>query len=378
MTGAITVKPVADRATRTAWLDVPDIVHAGDPAYAPQLRLMERMRISPRNNPFFSFGEAGLFVAFRAGRPVGRISAQVNHRHREFHGGASGHFGFFDCIDDIDVAAALLDTAAAWLRARGAAHMEGPYSFSVNEECGLQVEGFDTPAAMLMNQARPYAAALLDRLGFVKVMDTFAYRMRQLDTPLRIARLAEPLRTNPDIRIRPIDMRRFDAEVHTVIDIFNDAWSDNWGFVPFSEAEIVAMARELKPFYRGRYGRIVEIGGEPAALMLAVPDLNGIVRPFGGRLLPFNWARFGHALWRETARSARIPLMGIRKTHQNSLAAVGVLALLVADFLDEARKYPLEWVEFSWVLENNKPMNALARMAAGEPAKRYRLYRRAL
>ncbi|MBL8574604.1 MAG: dATP pyrophosphohydrolase [Hyphomicrobiaceae bacterium] len=380
MTGPVPLRvlPVDNRPRRRDWLDVPAIVHQGDPAFVAQLRLMESMRISQQHNPFFTFGEAGLFVALRGDRPVGRISAQINHRHRQFHAAASGHFGFFDCRDDFDAAKALVDAAACWLRARGADHMEGPYSFSVNEECGLLIEGFDTPPAMLMNHARPHAAALLDRLGFDKAMDTFAYRMTRLDTPLRIATFADPLRADPRIRIRPLDTSRFEAEVHTVIDIFNDAWSGNWGFVPFSEAEIVAMARELKPFYRGEYGRIVEIDGEPAALMLAVPDINGLIKPFGGRLLPFNWARLAFGLWRQTARSARIPLMGIRKRHQNSLAAVGVLALLVSDFLVEARKHRLDWVEFSWVLESNKPMNALARMTAGDPVKRYRLYRRAL
>lgn len=368
------VRRVGDGARMRDWIAVPTIVHADDPQFVRQLDLNERLRVHRRFSPFFAFGEAALFVAFRHGRPVGRISAQINRRHRDHRDPTSGHFGFFDCLDDRDAAIALFDRARTWLGEHGANSIAGPYALSINEESGLQVDGFDSPAAMLMNQARPWTGRLVEAAGLAPEMDTFAFRMTDVRPQERLRRLAMSAEA-AGVRLRPIRVERFEEEVRLVVDIFNDAWSDNWGFVPFSEGEIRAMARELKPFYAPEYGRFVEIDGKAVAFLLAIPDINGLIRPFGGRLLPFNWLRLMWGLKRRRFRSARIPLMGLRRAHQGSPMATGILASLVGEFLAEARRHDLDWVEFSWVLENNRPMMALARMIAGEPVKRYRFYR---
>jgi hypothetical protein len=369
----IRIEAVRDPATRAAWLEVPYRVFKDDPAWIAPLRLVEARRFAP-THPFFAFGEASLFVAYRGAEPVGRISAQINRRHLEAHKDATGNFGFFDCIDDPAVGQALVDAAAGWLTGRGMRRMVGPLNFSTNEESGLLVEGFDIPPAILMTHARPWFGTLLERAGLRKEIDLYAYRMSPKAAPDNILRLAAKAQASSRLTIRTVDTRRLKAEIELVVDIFNDAWSENWGFVPFHPVEIDAMVGEIKPFFRPGYGRFVCIDGKPAAVMLALPDINGLAAKFNGRLLPLNWMQLLVRMLREDVRGARIPLMGIRREHQHSPLAAGVLALLVRDFMAEARTKKLDWVEFSWVLETNKAMNALGRMAAGDPVKTFRIY----
>jgi hypothetical protein len=371
---ALTVRKIGAGARVSDWIAVPPLVHANDPQFVRELDLKERMRVAKRFNPFFDFGEAGLFVAYRDGRPVGRISAHVNRLHRERHDPHSGHFGFFCAINDQAVANALFDAARTWLKAHDATSITGPFSFSVNEESGLLVDGFDEPAAMLMNQALPYMGGLVEAAGLTPVMNTYAFRLRQAQSLGALDRIAAAAKANGEITLRPIRVDRFADEVRLVIDIFNDAWSGNWGFVPFTDPEIVAMIRELKPFYRANYGSFVELRGEPVGFLLAIPDVNGLIKPFNGALLPFNWWRLLSALKNERIKSARIPLMGLRKSVQGTPLAAGALAMLASAFMQQARAYNLDWVEFSWVLETNRPMMEFARLVAGKPAKQYRYY----
>ena len=370
----IVVKSVGAGASVSDWIAVPPYVHADDPHFVRELDLKERMRVAKRFNPFFEFGEAGLFVAYQGSQPVGRISAQVNRLHRERHDPRSGHFGFFSCINDQAVANALFEAARGWLRAHEATSIAGPFSFSVNEESGLLVDGFDEPAAMLMNQARPYMGGLVEAAGLASVMTTYAFRLRRGHQSSPLDRIAKLAAENGELTLRPIRIDRFADEVRLVIDIFNDAWSENWGFVPFTNSEITAMIRELKPFYRANYGKFILHKNREIGFLLAVPDVNGLIKPFNGALLPFNWWRLLSALRKERMRSARVPLMGLRKSVQGSPLAAGAFAMLASSFMKQAREYDLDWVEISWVLENNRPMLELARLIAGPPAKRYRYY----
>ena len=343
--GMLTVRRIGEGARVADWIAVPVAVHRDDPHFVRQLDLKERMRIARPFNPFFRFGEAAFFVAYRDGRPVGRISAQVNRLHRETHDPHSGHFGFFDCENDLEAARALFDAARGWLAARGATSIAGPFSLSINEESGLLVEGFDSPPAMLMNHAMPFTGGLVEAAGLVKEMDTFAFRFRgDRDFPA-LDRLAAAAMRSGAYTIRPIRVDRFAEEVRLVIDVFNDAWSGNWGFVPYTDGEIQAMIRELKPFYRTEYGRFVEYEGRPIAVLLAIPDVNRIIAPFHGRLLPFNWWRLLRALRSGEAGVGRIPLMGIRRSHQGSMQAAGVLARLVCAFLNAAKSRTIAWAD---------------------------------
>lgn len=370
----VEVRPADGGRALSDWLRVPARVFAGDPWYVPPLRLAERRRVDPRHNPFFRYGEAAFFLAYRGGEPVGRISAQINRSHLELHQDRTGHFGFFDCLDDLAAAQELVGAAEGWLRRRGLNHMQGPFSLAINQEAGLLVAGFEQPPALMMGHARPWADNLMHACGLTKVVDLNAYRISPAQTPKRVERLAELARGTGSIRIRQLDMRRFSKEVQLVFDIFNDAWSDNWGFVPIGGAEVAAVTAEMRTIMRSKFGLIAEIDGKAAAMLVVLPDLNRVIKSFRGRLLPFNWARLATAISRDRWKTARIPLLGIRKAYRTSAQASAVLSLLVAEILALGRTYDLDWVEFSWVLETNREMVALAEMAAGPPCKVYRIY----
>jgi hypothetical protein len=231
---------------------------------------------------------------------------------------------------------------------------------------------------MLMPHAGRWTGRLLENAGFAKEMDLFAYRGKPQSVP-RMDMLAQRARRMGDIALRPFDMRRYNQEIELLVEIFNDAWSGNWGFVPFARAEIDSLAAELKPFFRNEYGRFLLMDGKPAGVVVALPDLNNIIADFGGKLLPFNWARLIWRLKRETWKSARIPLMGLRREYHATPQAGGLLALMVTELTAQARaRYELDWVEYSWILEINKPMRALAELMAGPPVKTYRVYGKAL
>jgi hypothetical protein len=378
LAGPVTIVAVEDRKTVNDWLAVPYAVFAGDPAWVAPLLFMERRRISPKHAPFFTFGEAKLFLAYRGARPVGRISAQINRRHIERYRDNCGHFGFFDCEDDQAAAQALIDAAADWLHNRGMSRMVGPQNFSLNEECGCLVSGFDTPPAILMTHARRWFGPLLEAAGLEKEMDVYAYRLERGKALKDISQLAELARQTAGVSTRQFDMKRYVDEVRTVVDIFNDAWSENWGFVPFSAAEIDSLLAEMRPLFRGHYGRFVLVNGEPVGMIVGLPNINQAIAPFRGRLLPFNWLKLWWLLHREAIPTARAPLMGIRKAYQATPLGGLLLTLLMDEFHAQMKHHNLDWAEFSWVLESNKRVTAMAERVFGPPVKTYRLYGKSL
>jgi len=376
---AIRVDSIGCGSSLKDWLSVPATVYVNDPHWIAPLNLLEKQRISRKHAPFFTFGEAEFFVAYRNGNAVGRLSAQVNQLHLKAHRDATGHFGFFDCTNDLDVAQALIGTAAAWLRSRGLEHMAGPFNLSINEECGCLVSGFDSPAAMLMPHGAPWMGALLEKTGMSKEIDLFAFRTRPRELPPRIEQLFARAQRFGTIALRNFDMRRYREEIELLVDIYNDAWSDSWGFVPFSTAEIDALAAELRPFFRNEYGRFLLIDGTEVGFAVALPDLNGIIAPFHGRLLPFNWAKLVWAMKFETWRSARIPFLGVRRAWRTTPRGSALVVLLVRDLvLQAASKYDLDWAEYSWVRETDTRMVSLGEAIAGPPAKTYRIYRQTI
>jgi hypothetical protein len=360
------------------WLAVPYTVYDGDPNWIPQLNLIEKQRISPKHAPFFTFADAAFFIALRSGKPVGRITAQVNRRHLEVHRDNTGHFGFFDCAEDPEAAHALVAAAATWLKQKGLTRIVGPLSFSINEECGCLISGFDSPPAMLMPHGKPWMGPLLEQTGLAKEIDLFAYRTQPNQLPPRIAELAGRAERF-GVKLRHFDMRRYRAEIELLVDIYNDAWSDAWGFVPFSSAEIDALAREMRPFFRNEYGRFLMIEGEEVGFAVGLPDINGIIAPFHGRLFPFNWLNLIWALKRETWRTGRIPFLGVRKKWRATPRGSALVILLVRDLvLQASSRYDMDWAEYSWVREIDTRMVALGEAIAGPPAKTYRIYAKAI
>jgi hypothetical protein len=379
---AVTVEPVCDRADRAAFVSVPYEAYRHLPAWRPPLRFERAAQLDPKSNPGLGLIEHQLFLARRGDRVVGRIAAIINRAHLERHDPACGHFGFLDTIEpDRELVAALVDAAAGWLRARGMKRLAGPFSFSVNEECGLLVDGFDTPPMVMMGHGRPDYGAGLEALGFTTAMDMHAYICSFGDTYVRhptTQRLVTTAARDPGISIRPIRHSCYHEEVALVMDIFNDAWSENWGFVPFDADQIRHLASEIRPLLREDSVWIASVDGEPAAFMLIVPNVNEAIEGLDGRLLPFGWLQLVNRLKLKGTRSARIPLAGLRKPFHKTRRGIAALSAAGDAALAAQHRRGVRAFEFSWVLETNQDMIAFTRLQNSERYKTYRIYEREL
>ncbi len=370
----IEVIPVRTAAELDRFIGLPARLYRGDRYFVPPLHLERKDALSPRKNPYFQHAEAQFFLAVRSGRDVGRISAQVD---RLVADPQAGHFGLLAAEDDADVFAALFGAAEAWLRERGRRRVLGPFSLSINEESGLLVEGFGTPPMVFMAHDPAYAGARVEALGYAKAKDTIAYLYNVEHELPRAARALIGERKPKGLTVRGLDVRRYDAEFDTITAIFNDAWSRNWGFIPFTEAEIRHMARSLKPVIDPKWVAIAELDGEAVGFGILLPNLNEAIADFGGRLLPFNWIRLLARLKRGT-RSARVPLMGVRRRCTGGLMG-GLITFVIVDRLREgARARGVERIELSWILEDNLPMRRIIESLGADPYKTYRLYEKVL
>ncbi len=359
------------------FIRVPERLHRDDASYIAPLH-MERFDALTAKNPFFGHADVQFWLARRDGEDVGRISAQIDHQALAIRPDAAGQFGMIAAEDDPAIFAALLETAAAWLRGRGMKRMQGPFNLNINEEIGLLVDGFETPPMLLMGHDKPYAAARLEEQGLVKEKDVLAYIYDiTTDLPAGARRLlSRPL--PPEITVRRLDLKRYNEEIRTVTDIFNDAWRDNWGFVPLTETETEFLAKSLKPLLIPRLTSIVERAGVPVGFLVALPNLNEAIRDLGGKLLPLGFAKL---LWRlkvAGVKTARVPLMGIRRSVAHDMIG-SLLPFLMIDMVRaEAVKMGLRQIELSWILEDNMPMRRINESLGGVAYKTYRIYDKAL
>ena len=370
----------ADIASRD-FVALPYRLYRADPAWRAPLRMERRAQVNARKNPAMARIRPVFFEARRAGATVGRIAAFVNAAHDAQYGGSDAFFGYFDCECDNAVEDALLAAAAKWVREEGRTRLIGPGMWSVNEECGVLVDGFEHPPVVMMPHGRPAQMAALERNGFAKVVDLLAYRADISEgaprRPFmdRLARLAE---RDAGITWRSMDTRNFRADVALAMDIFNDGWSDNWGFLPFPEAQIEHMAAEMRPImYRDGFW-VAFIDGAPAAFVWMIPDVNEAAHGFDGRLLPFNWTRF---LWRlKTGRvtRARIPLMGLRRRFQGTKRGLAAVSGICTEAFNAGQAQGFKECELSWIVESNEGVKSICEMANADPYKTYRIYGRDL
>jgi hypothetical protein len=354
------------------------VVFEGDPNWVPPLELMIREQLDPKKNPFFEHGEGALFTAWKDGKLAGRISAQLDQEHLKRYSDATGFFGFFDTLDDPEVARALLDAAAAWLREHGLRRMRGPLSLSINEEVGLLVEGFDTPPMVLMSHSRPYQGALAEACGLEKAKDVLAWRYVVTDLPPRAAKAREDIGQLKEVRLRTANRKNLDAELRMVLEIQDDAWRENWGHVSLTPGEIKAATDMLKLVINEKLAIMAEIDGKPAGMCIALPNLNEAIADLGGKIFPLGWAKL---LWRVKVghpKTARLCLLGIKKEYRSVKRYGGLALAMIAEIAVRGREIGIEWGELSWTLEDNYPVNLAIKVMKGELYKRYRLYEKAL
>jgi hypothetical protein len=376
-TGDISVLPVTTAAQLERFIRVPMRLGRADPNYIAPLLLERREALSPRTNPFFAHAEVQLWLAVRDGRDVGRISAQIDALMPAAMGKA-GHFGMIAAEDDPEVFAALFAVAEGWLRDRGRDRALGPFNLSINEEVGLLVDGHDTPPMVLMGHDPPYAGPRIEALGYVKARDIFAYMADTThDLPDRI--LGRIRRGLPEgVSVRELDMSRYEDEVRALTQILNDAWAENWGFTPTTEAETAQLAKALKPVIDKRLTWFAEIDGEPAGFIVFLPNVNEAIRDLDGRLLPFGWAKL---LWRlkvKGLKTARVPLMGVRRKFAATARGTLLPFLLMDAGASAARRLGYQRAELSWILEDNRAMNHILQAAGAEVYKTYRIYEKPL
>lgn len=360
------------------FLNVVDYLYRDDPVYVRPLDMELKDRLDPRKNPFFEHGEGAVFCAYRNGWCVGRITAQVNRQHLARHGDDVGFFGFLDTVDDEEVARELLGRAEAWLRAKGMKTIRGPLSLNINEELGCLVEGFDTPPYMMMPHHKAYQGGLVEKAGYTKAKDFYAWSYKVGELNARTKRAHEEIKALPEISHRTVSPKSLEGDVALLCDVFNDAWSENWGFVPFTRAEGRKMAADFKLLLLPEITCIVSIDGEPAAVALAVPNLNEMTRDFDGKLFPLGLPKL---LWRlkvEGPRSARLIILGIRKKWRHVRKYAALSAFMYAEMNEGGKKLGIKEGELGWTLEDNGRVNAGIAMMGAKRYKTYRVYEKSI
>jgi hypothetical protein len=373
----VEIVPVENRSQLDRFIRVPIPLHRDDPHYVAPLHLERLDALTPKN-PFFGHADVQFWIARRDGRDVGRISAQIDRQELEVRPDAGGRFGLIAAEDDPAIFQTLFATAEDWLSKRGMRRIEGPFNLNTNEEMGLLVDGFDTPPMLLMGHDRPYVGARIEELGYEKAKDVYAYLYdMQVDLPEGARRLLE--RPLPEgLRVRRIDFKRYDEEIRTITEIFNDAWLHNWGFVPLTAVETDHLAKSLKPLLDPRLVSIVEQKGEAVGFLVCLPNLNEAIRDLGGKLLLFGWAKL---LWRlkiAGVKTARVPLMGVKRSAAKGVIGSLLPFLLIDAVRKEAVKMGFRHIELSWILEDNMPMRRINESLGGVAYKTYRIYGKAL
>lgn len=379
MSGNISIRPVASKADRKAFVDFAWEVYQNDPNWVPPLKDEVHGLLDPKRNPWFGHGRAELWLAERDGKIVGRISAQVDDLVQEHMQPGTGQWGMFEALDD-ETAAALIKTAEDWLRGQGMVRALGPISISIWDEPGLLIQGFDEPPLVMMGHHRPEYRAWVEAAGYDKAKDLYTFELDiRIDMIPVIDRLIRSGEANPRIRIRDVNKSKFDQEAAIILDILNDAWSDNWGFVPLTDAEIAYAGKKLKPIIVEDLVKIAEVDGEPVAFMITIPDLNEMIRDLNGSLLPFGWAKLLWRLHKVVTRRVRVPLMGVRKSMQGGRMA-SQLAFMLIEFTRRVcvGKYGINIGEFGWVLEDNQGMMSIAQLPGAGINHTYRIYGKAL
>lgn len=365
---------VTSKKERKQFLQFPYTHYKGEEHWIAPLKMEQKKLIDTKKNPFYKNGNIALFIAEQNGKVCGRIAAIEDHRFNEYHGSKTGFFGFFECIDDESVAYLLFKVASDWLQERGYTEMLGPSNPSMMDEIGILVDGFDYDPGILMPYHKPYYDKLIKSAGLEKAMDMHAFRVTQATVAMtRMYRAEEIVRRRlPTLRIREVDPKNIESEVQIVRQIYNKAWANNWGFIPLTEAEFDAVAKDLKPILDPKVAHIAEVDGDPVAFSIALPDLNQALKHMDGTLFPTGIFKL---LWhRRKINQIRTALMGVVPEYQGK----GIDALLHKEAILNGQQVGYKSSELSWVLETNQNMIRVAEKIGARLEKTYRMYRRDL
>lgn len=380
VTAALSIAPVAGRADFDEFVDIAYRLNADDPHWVPPIRAEMRELLTPGKNPFFEHADVQFFLARKDGRTVGRISAHIDHLAlgqppEQGFGPGTGNWGLLEAEDE-ETTAALIAVAEAWLREKGMTRVLAPVSMSIWEEPGLLTFGHDHSPTVMMGHDKAHYQGWIEALGYVPAKKLLTYELDVTkEFPPLVKRIVASGERNEKINVRWADKAKFDEEAAIILDILNDAWSDNWGFVPFTDAEIAYTGKKLKPLIFGELVRIAEYEGEPVAFMMTWPDINEAIKPLDGKLFPFGWAKLLLWLQRKKARTMRVPLMGVRKKLRSSRLA-SQLAFMMIEFIrrDASKVFDSERGEIGWILDDNQGMISIADAIESKVNRVYTLY----
>jgi len=373
----IEIRKVSGKQDLDAFIRVPWGIYKDDPNWVAPL-LIERKEALSNKNPWFEHAEWCAWIAYRDGNPVGRISAQIDQLHQQRYENKTGFFGLVEAMHDEEIFKALFETAEAWLREKGMRQILGPFNLGINQEIGILVEGFDTPPSVMMPHSRAYYDSAIKDCGYQPAQDLLAYELQA--ATISIPRVMRALieRNADRINVRSLRSSEKHVELEVMRDIFNDAWENNWNFVPFTQEEFKAIGKELLMLLPADYIQIAEIDNEAAAFVVMIPNLNEAIADLNGRLLPFGWAKI---LWRlkvTSPKSARVALMGVRQKYQNTHFGPALAYMVINAVIDAGTKRGIERAELSWVLKHNRGVRHIIESINGEVTKRYRMYEKEL
>jgi hypothetical protein len=372
----VEVRPVASRRDLREFIELPFRLHSTSSVWVPPLRLERKLFLNRKRNAYFTHGDAQLFLARRDGRVVGRLSAQYDDNFNAFHDNRWGMFGFLEIEDDAEILPPLLDAAAAWLRERGRDHMIGPMDFTMNDESGVMIEGFERAPMVKQPWHPPYYAARCEEAGLTKAMDLLMWELvisdREHILPV-IFKLAAEVEPRHGIRLRRMSRRSLRRDMERFAEVYNVAWEENWGFVPYSKADLDQHTAEMHVVFDRDWFMVAETAeGDTAAVAITVPDINQVLKKMQGRILPFGWWHFLRR--KRIIDRVRVGFLGVKPEYQHT----GVAAALYVEHFDTATRRPHKWGEMGWILETNTNMNRAMEAMHGRVVRRYRVYERPL
>jgi GNAT superfamily N-acetyltransferase len=376
---SVKIRQIDSKADRSTFAKVPWVAHRNDPHWVPPLLTDVLDTINPRKNPFFEHGDAALFLAERDGEAVGRISAHTNRLHNEYHKDKTGFFGFFECIEDESVSGALLEAAESWLKQQGCDQVLGPESLSTNEEVGVVVEDREGPPMIMCAQNPPYYPRLLEAAGYEKAKDLYGWYYEVGEIPGEARKIAKAVEQYPGLTVRQADPKHLERDIHIVREVFNAAWSRNWGYVPWTDNEVQHAAKVMGMIIKPEITAIAEVEGKPAGIMVALPNINEVIKDLDGRLFPTGLLKliWRVKLGRHPFRGARLFLLGIMPEYRGH-ALGGLSVLLYVRAHRGGEQLGIKFGELGWTLEDNEKINAGIQFMGGRLGKVYRVYGRSL